>query len=1354
MWVCLERKQKEIPFALENTPCTSPSGFHALVGGLSSHRSTLKTPRRTCEHLHLHPFICKHIFCVCTDCSEISCLDCSSAATVLAGLIKVCTMAADPGFILLVTPLILLLCSSVQLIQIPKDLTVPPTITEHSNETYVVYPNDDILLKCEGTGDPALMFRWTKDDEFFDPSKDHRIFTTPGSGTLSIPNTNGLMVKSFQGTWRCYASNKFGTAISSNIHLVAESTPKWQKEVIRPMTVEEGESVVLHCNPPNSTMSRRIIWMNSTLFHIVQDQRVSMGLNGNLYFANVLSQDSHPDYTCHAQFMAARTIILKEPIELRVKPTNSVKYRKPRFLMPPGSNSIYYALRGTVLHLECITEGLPTPDIEWVRLNGMMPLARVSYENFKKILRISDVMEEDDGEYQCMAKNTQGSVKHNYRVNVKAAPYWVKKPENNMYVPGETARLDCKVYGNPIPNITWRINGVPMKDLDPDPKRQIKDGTLKLISLQTEDTAVVQCEASNQHGTLLANAYVYVTKLPPQILTQDNMQYEAVEQMTVCMNCYAFGSPFPTIEWMRDQWTPVLEDDRYNVLTNGTLCITNAQKEYSGLYTCIATNDQDNATINAILDVKNATKILVPPKDTRVRIGDSAVFQCNVLFDSSFQESSMSWKKDGMEIQESDDSSKYFIEDSNLTISSVDNTDQGMYTCMAWTQLDSVEKSAVLIVVDRPGAPYDLELSDQQDHSVTLTWTPGNDNNSPIEDFIIEFEEDKFEPGTWHELTSVDGITHLAQLQLSPYVNYQFRVVAVNEFGRSEASPGSERFQTAEAAPERNPGWVKGEGTNPDNMIISWENMKGLDWNGHGFRYLVKWRLQGQAGEWHKKEVGQPPVIVQNTDIFVPYEIRVQALNDIGEGPEPKTIIGYSGEALPDMAPENVGIEVLNRSAIKVTWSPVPKKHIRGHLGGYKIYYEMEHRIGIHGKQELRSRRHIKHHVFIVRGDQHHATIQGLEPFSHYSLRVLVFNGKGEGPPSPAKPFQTPEGVPGEPAFLNLKLVSDTSLSLLWDVPRKPNGHITGYFLQYQPVNKTHAGVLTNINISDPHQRRWTLQDLDPKALYKFYLRALTAAGEGVPLIIEGSTVQEAEFPPVLNITFHSDDNSTLIQWTPREGQRSVEVQVRYLKKNRIAEDWQVSGSVNSTQNFYRLLKLEPGTNYRIQLMAWNHTDFMTFWEDEVTVRGIALPNNQGSFATEGWFIGLISAIVLLILILLILCFIKRSKGGKYSVKDKEDTQVDSEARPMKDETFGEYSDNEEKPFGGGDSSQPSLNGEIKPLGSDDSLADYGGSVDVQFNEDGSFIGQYSGKKEGGAGGNESSGAASPVNNTVVGALE
>lgn len=59
--------------------------------------------------------------------------------------------------------------------------------------------------------------------------------------------------------------------------------------------------------------------------------------------------------------------------------------------------------------------------------------------------------------------------------------------------------------------------------------------------------------------------------------------------------------------------------------------------------------------------------------------------------------------------------------------------------------------------------------------------------------------------------------------------------------------------------------------------------------------------------------------------------------------------------------------------------------------------------------------------------------------------------------------------------------------------------------------------------------------------------------------------------------------------------------------------------------------------------------------------------------------------------------------------------------------------------------SQQSL--EESKMGSVDSLAEYGDSVDIQFNEDGSFIGQYSGKKEKDTHeGNESSEAPSPVN--------
>jgi neurocan core protein len=135
--------------------------------------------------------------------------------------------------------------------------------------------------------------------------------------------------------------------------------PKWPKETVKPVEVEEGESVVLPCNPPPSAEPLRIYWMNSSgcqggaaawdwgvnvgrvfsdrgpdlhllapfaeILHIKQDERVTMGQNGNLYFANVLTSDNHSDYICNAHFLGTRTIIQKEPIDLRVKASKSQK---------------------------------------------------------------------------------------------------------------------------------------------------------------------------------------------------------------------------------------------------------------------------------------------------------------------------------------------------------------------------------------------------------------------------------------------------------------------------------------------------------------------------------------------------------------------------------------------------------------------------------------------------------------------------------------------------------------------------------------------------------------------------------------------------------------------------------------------------------------------------------------------------------------------------------------------------------------------------------------------------------------------------------------------------------------------
>ncbi|KAG8513850.1 Neural cell adhesion molecule L1 [Galemys pyrenaicus] len=1306
----------------------------------------------------------------------------------------------------------LLLFSPCLLIQIPEELMEPPVITEQSPRRLVVFPTDDVSLKCEAHGKPEVQFRWTRDGVHFSPSEELgvSVHQAPHSGSFTITGNNSNFAQRFQGAYRCFASNSLGTAMSHEIQLMAEGAPKWPKETVKPVEVEEGESVILPCHPPPSAEPLRIYWMNSKILHIKQDERVTMGQNGNLYFANVLTSDNHSDYICHAHFPGTRTIIQKEPIDLRVKATNSMIDRKPRLLFPTNSSSRLVALQGQPLVLECIAEGFPTPTIKWLRLSVPMPADRVTYQNHNKTLHLLNVGEEDYGEYLCLAENALGSARHTYDVTVEAAPYWLRKPQSRLYGPGETARLDCQVQGRPQPEVTWRINGIPVQELTADEKYRIQPGSLVLSNVDPSDTMVTQCEARNRHGVLLANAYVYVVQLPTKILTPDNETYMAVEGSTAYLLCKAFGAPVPSVQWLDREGRTVLQDERFFPYTNGTLGIRDLQANDTGHYFCQAANDQNNVTIAANLQIKEATRITQGPRSAIEKKGSRVTFTCQASFDPSLQHR-ITWRGDGRALQELGDSDKYFIEDGHLVIHSLDYGDQGNYSCVASTQLDAVESRAELLVVGSPGPVPHLELSDRhllKQNQVRLSWSPADDHNAPIEKYDIEFEDKEMAPEKLHSLGKVPGNQTSTILKLSPYVHYTFRVTAINKYGPGEPSPASETVVTPEAAPERNPVDVKGEGNETDNMVITWkvrasaelpvpggthaptagaevalglltgggsfgppgpvcplQPLRWMDWNAPQIQYRVQWRPQGSQGNWQEKTVSEAFLVVSNTSTFVPYEIKVQAVNSQGKGPEPPVTVGYSGEdceyrrlppALPaaflpaqpgagpracplrpfraSASPELGDIEILNSSTVLVRWLPLDPAQVKGHLRGYNVTYWWQ------GSQRKHSKRHVHRGHVVVPANSTSAILRGLRPYSSYALEVQAFNGRGLGPAG-KNTFSTPEGVPGRPEALQLECQSDTSLLLHWLPPRSHNGVLTGYVLTYQPLDDG-AEEQLSFHLPDPALRTHNLTNLSPRLRYRLQLQATTKEGPGEPITREGGTMALSGTPDFGNISVTTGENYSVVSWVPKEGQCNFGFQIRFkaFQDERLGPHV-APQYVSYNQSSYTQWGLQPDTKYTILLLK----ESALLREIHVKTNGTGrLLLRPTGFATEAWFIGFVSAIVLLLLVLLILCFIKHSKGGKYSVKDKEDTQVDSEARPMKDETFGEYSDNEEKAFG---SSQPSLNGDIKPLGSDDSLADYGGSVDVQFNEDGSFIGQYSGKKEkGAAGGNDSSGAASPTN--------
>lgn len=64
-------------------------------------------------------------------------------------------------------------------------------------------------------------FSWTKNGQQFDPLLYPRLIKEGNSGTFVIPNKGNLT--EYQGTYRCFASNRLGTAISREIEFIVPS---------------------------------------------------------------------------------------------------------------------------------------------------------------------------------------------------------------------------------------------------------------------------------------------------------------------------------------------------------------------------------------------------------------------------------------------------------------------------------------------------------------------------------------------------------------------------------------------------------------------------------------------------------------------------------------------------------------------------------------------------------------------------------------------------------------------------------------------------------------------------------------------------------------------------------------------------------------------------------------------------------------------------------------------------------------------------------------------------------------------------------------------------------------------------
>lgn len=221
---------------------------------------------------------------------------------------------------------------------------------------------------------------------------------------------------------------------------------------------------------------------------------------------------------------------------------------------------------------------------------------------------------------------------------------------------------------------------------------------------------------------------------------------------------------------------------------------------------------------------------------------------------------------------------------------------------------------------------------------------------------------------------------------LNPYSTYEFCVLAFNEFGYGPPSTPSPQYSTPSDKPMKAPSNISGGGGKIGDLTITWDPLSPSDQNGPGIYYKIFWRRKGYDTEFQSlslKEygnVGSSVVSIQSTYYYTEYEVKVQAINAMGEGPISEIETVYSAEDMPQVAPQQVFAMSYNSTSLNVSWLPIEqtRERVRGKLIGHRIKYWKE------------SNREEDATYYLSRTTRPWSLVVGLQPDTYYYVKVKL----------------------------------------------------------------------------------------------------------------------------------------------------------------------------------------------------------------------------------------------------------------------------------------------------------------------------------------------------------------------------
>ncbi|CAN8004178.1 unnamed protein product [Ixodes pacificus] len=1099
---------------------------------------------------------------------------------------------------------------------VSRDVKVRAVVLEefeaHVHDDYVPRGNT-ALFRCHV---PSTLRQylsvtsWTTEDglvigrrETHLPTETSTKYRVTSDGDLCVFGVTGA--SDTRHRFRCHVKHRLTgdvrPSVSAGSLFITEPSGKSAPRILKAQASVEtspGEDAEVPClargHPPPST---RWFRRSSRGLTPVASRPGTVHLPGLLVLRSAVESDQGR-YTCLANNSVGEDRMDTELlVRLNVSVTVSPEEARAELTRPMTFNCTARGFRGGALSFSWLHDGsVPAAPRFQLRADGQR-------------LHLTSVQREDVGVYQCFVRygdaTAQGSAQlrlheaHSKRsVQNRLSRRWNAQ---NAYIKsrketapelksvftkklvdlGERFSLRCVASGNPLPRVTWALDGGVVGE-----SHRVHYGDfvssagdvvsyVNVTSSTRDDGGLYRCEASNELGSAWHDDRIDV-RGPPRVRPMGNLT--VTSGTTLVYHCPFTGHPAPKVTWSRGG-RDLPHNERQRTFDNGTIIVVDVTREADeGVYTCKATTPKLQAKEDLLVKIIKKTVLNPFSFPKTLAEGMQVVITCSVR--SGDTPIKIWWLKDGVPFSKTQlNIHEASLGDlgSNLVFNEVGRAHNGRYTCVAENDGGITNHTAELVVFVPP--KWKIEPSDKSSivgsrvtfdcqadgHPAPLIrWkiALGDDPGKTFKSIISNYHMQMFENGSLiiNDVEPKDGGKYLCEatngigvglstvVRLSVHVAAHFKV----SYQALRVNKGEQARLVCEAFGERPlaMSWKK------DNLILDHRYISSFTQEDTPTTDGLTSSLRFAAAE--RSDSGLYTCLTSNK--FGKDETNIKLL--VQETPD---------------SPDDIRVVEASSRRITLRWNAPFNGN--SDIIGYFIQWKE-----VAGSWQKDARQ------LEVSAANTTAVLDDLQPITSYHLRVLSVNQLGRSDPSSMISVTTDEEVPSKPPE-ELAVVPVTSqiLKASWKPP--PNfsahGRIRGYYVGYKPLGSGESFVYKTIDVLDGFVPEISIGNLKRSTKYTVIVQAFNGKGAGPPSpeVTAQTFEHDPPQPPAVHIVSTSATAVTVSWDVAKKDTQPITGFVLYWKSE--SSEWSERG-VDGATTTHTLEELNCGTRYHFYVVAFN----------------------------------------------------------------------------------------------------------------------------------------------------------------------